>query len=342
MAGELSKSRWKGPTVQEIAKVAGVGSASVDRVLNNRPGVKETTRKRVLAALDKLTREQDEGAISLRICLFCDLGASFNAMVEKAVDRANRSVSGMRIDGQYVSTHEMEPIEFARRIEDEGAEADGVLVIAREHPAINRAIRKLVSSGQPVVTLTTDLPSSRRSAYVGNDQYAAGSVAAQLIGRILPEKRNNILLMMSVPFRSQQEREMGFRRVLRSEFPHLKIEERVTSDDSTETTRDQLAAYIEAHGCPAAVYNLAGANRGVAEALEAFGKTEETVFVGHELTPYSRALLEVGTMDYVISHDFVGEVTSAAEWIRASANGASVSEPVPTQISIHTRYNCGL
>ncbi len=199
-----------------------------------------------------------------------------------------------------------------------------------------------MGSGQPVVTLTTDLPSSRRSAYIGNDQYAAGSVAAQLIGQILPEKRNSILLMLSVSFRSQQEREMGFRRVLRSEFPHLKIEERVTSDDSTDTTREQLAAHIEAYGCPAAVYNLAGANRGVAEALEAYGKTHETVFVGHELPPCSRGLLEAGTMDYVISHDFVGEVTSAVEWIRAHANGAGVANPAPTQISIHTRYNGGL
>lgn len=335
------KGRWKGPTIQEIAKVAGVGPASVDRVLNNRPGVREKTRRRVVTALEKLTREQGDDVASLTIRLFCDSGASFNAMVEAAVDRVNRTSPGLRIEGHFVSTNEMEPISFARKVEVEGAEADGVVVIAREHPAINRAIRKLVGQGKPVVTLTTDLPSSRRSAYVGNDQYAAGSVAAQLIGQILPEKRNNILLMMSVPFRSQQEREMGFRRVLRSEFPHLKIEERVTSDDSTATTRQQLAAYIEAHGCPTAIYNLAGANRGVAEALEACGKAQETVFVGHELTSYSRALLETGTMDYVISHDFTGEVAAAAEWIRGHASGAAVSDPTPTQISIHTRYNCG-
>lgn len=335
------KARWKGPTVQEIAKLAGVGTASVDRVLNSRPGVKEKTRTRVLSALDKLTHEQDETATSLRIRLLCESGATFNAMVEMAVDRVNRSVAGIQIEGHYVSTNEMAPIPFALSIED-AADADGAIVVAREHPAINRAIRRLVGAGHPVVTLTTDLPSSRRSAYVGNDQYAAGSVAAQLIGQILPEKRNNILLMMSVSFRSQQEREMGFRRVLRSGFPHLKIEERVTSDDSTDTTREQLAAHIEANGCPAAVYNLAGANRGVVEALEAFGKAEETVFVGHELTPYSRALLEAGKMDFVISHDFVSEVTQAVKWIRSHVAGAGTSEPAPTQISIHTRYNCGL
>ncbi|WP_022706897.1 LacI family DNA-binding transcriptional regulator [Paracoccus zeaxanthinifaciens] len=333
--------RWKGPTVQEIAKLAGVGTASVDRVLNNRPGVKELTRTRVRAALEKLTREQDDTAGLLRVKLLCESGTSFNLMVETAVDRVNRSMAGIQIEGQYVSTNESDPVHFARRIE-EAAEHDGVIVVAREHPAINRAIRKVVGAGRPVVTLTSDLPSSRRSAYVGNDQYAAGSVAAQLIGKILPKQRSSILLMFSVAFRSQQEREMGFRRVLRSDFPHLKIEEKMTSDDSTETTRAQLAAHISTHGCPAAIYNLAGANRGVAEALEAVGRAEDTVFIGHELTPYSRALLETGTLDYVISHDFASEVGQAAEWIRSHATGTGTSEPAPTQITIHTRYNCGL
>ena len=37
-------------------------------------------------------------------------------------------------------------------------------------------------------------PSSRRSAYVGNDQYAAGSVAAQLIGQALTRTGQNILV----------------------------------------------------------------------------------------------------------------------------------------------------
>lgn len=341
MAKTSSMGRWKGPTVEEIAKLAGVGTASVDRVLNNRPGVKEKTRIRVLSAFDKLTQEQGEVAASLRVRLLCESGASFNAMVEMAVDRVNRSMAGLEIDDHYVSTNEMDPLPFARSIED-AADVDGVIVVAREHPAVNRAIRKLVGAGQPVVTLTTDLPSSRRSAYVGNDQYAAGSVAAQLIGQSLPEKGDSILLMLSVSFRSQQEREMGFRRVLRSRFPHLKIEERVTSDDRMETARAQLSAHIEANGCPAAIYNLAGANRGVALALQAFGKAADTIFIGHELTPSSRALLEEGTMDYVISHDFAGEVTQAANWIRSQASGSSAPVPAPTPISIHTRYNCGL
>jgi LacI family transcriptional regulator len=57
---------------------------------------------------------------------------------------------------------------------------------------------------------------------------------------------------------------MGFRRVLRSDFHHLHIDERVISDDMPETTFDHIMKYINTHGVPAAVYNVAGGNRGVA------------------------------------------------------------------------------
>jgi hypothetical protein len=41
-----------------------------------------------------------------------------------------------------------------------------------------------------------------RAVCVGNDQYAAGSVAVQLTGQILQDELNSILLIMSEPFRS--------------------------------------------------------------------------------------------------------------------------------------------
>jgi len=341
MAVKVQSRTWKGPSVHEIAKLAGVGSATVDRVLNNRSGVREKTRARVLGAFEKLRRDGADSEVSVQIRLFCDSGETFNAAMAAAESEVNRTVAGIDIQGTYVTTSDVEPLAFARRVEQEGSEADGVVVIAREHPAINRAIRRLCMIGRPVICLTTDLPSSRRNAYIGNDQYAAGSVAALLIGNALPKESNSILIVMSVPFRCQQEREMGFRRVLRSDFPYLKIEERVISDDRPESTCEQLTRYFEVNGHPAAIYNVAGANRGISKALEDAGKAHDTVFVGHELSNHSRSLLEAGTMDYVISHDFVAELATAARWIKDNLNGVT-TEPAYSQILVHTRYNCGL
>lgn len=340
MPKSMKGAGWKGPTVRAIAEMAGVGPASVDRVLNHRPGVKEATRQKVVAALDKLTAQQTDARV-LNIALFCTSGPAFNDQLAQAVQTVNRTVPGVEVRAHFETTQEIDAPLFAARMEKAGLDADGVVVVAHEHPAINGAIRKLTSAGTPVVCLTTDLPSSRRSAYVGNDQYAAGSVAAQLIGQILPQQNQSILLVMSIPFRCQQEREMGFRRVLRTEFSHLRIEERMISNDNPDTTRAQVLRYLETNGAPAAVYNVAGANRGVAGALEEAGLARSTIFIGHELTPFSRAIIEAGTMDYVISHDFAAELTAAVRSIDEHLNGGECAT-VNSQILIHTRFNCGL
>ena len=337
---DKSDPRWKGPTIRDIAKLAGVGSASVDRVLNNRPGVKAVTRNRVMAALEKLTAEQNAPGVR-QIALFCISGPAFNDQMRQAMQIANGSVPGVALTGHFFTTDAMEPTAFAAALEQAGQTASGVIVVAHEHPAINGALRKLGTAGRPTVCLTTDLPSSRRDVYVGNDQYAAGSVAAQLIGQILPRVAANILLVMSIPFRCQQDREMGFRRVLRQDFQHLTLHERVISNDDPDSTRDLLLRYLQSTTPPAAIYNVGGANRGVGAALKLSGLADKTIFIGHELTPYSRALLEEGTMDYVISHDFTAELITAAKAVDDRLRGID-SRPQISPILIHTRFNCAL
>lgn len=73
MVDHLQNRKWKGPKVQEIAQLAGVGPATVDRVLNNRSGVRERTRARVLAALEKLKNESADRDIPLHIVYFVTL-----------------------------------------------------------------------------------------------------------------------------------------------------------------------------------------------------------------------------------------------------------------------------
>ncbi|MBW4982306.1 substrate-binding domain-containing protein [Mameliella sp. CS4] len=337
---EDTKGTWKGPTIQEVAEVSGVGIATVDRVLNNRPGVREKTRERVRAAFDKLRLER-LNTPALRIALHCESGESFNEAIETAVQRLHRKQPGITLTSTYAVPNDLDANVFAADLLDRGRTADASIVVAREHPAINSAIRQLRRLGKPVVCLTTDLPSSRRSAYVGNDQSEAGAVAAQVIGRAMPRAPGQILLIMSVAYRCQKEREMGFRRVLRARFPHLRIEERLFTDERPETMRSQLVSHFEANGVPPAIYNVAGANRGVAQALDVTGEAPATLFVGHELTPVTQRLLKAGTMDFVVAHDFQAELTQAARWISDSLNGVE-SEPAPSQIMLHTRFNCSV
>ena len=339
--GEPGKPLWKQPSIREIAEIAGVGPATVDRVLNNRTHVSERARKRVFEALNKLTRERINGQERLEISLFCVSGESFNAEIAEAERQVNGSFPGVEIHGSYIATRSASPEKLRKEIETKGQKSDGVILIANEHPEYNRAVKTLRHNQIPVACLTTDLPNSMRSVYVGNDQVSAGSTVAYLIGKCLSARPQRILLVMSVPFRSQQERELGLRRVFRTDFPYLHIDEHVITDDDPEHTVGLISSYLESNEPPAAIYNTAGGNRGVALALQSFGLEKKILFIGHELTEHTRTLLEKGIMDFVISHDYVNEMRTAVRCIRNLLNGVTPEE-TSSQVLVHTRFNCGL
>ena len=71
-----------------------------------------------------------------------------------------------------------------------------------------------------MVTFVTDVPFSRRLAYVGVDNRAAGATAAYLITRWEPGQAGGVLVTLSSSsFRGEEEREIGFRATMRELAP---------------------------------------------------------------------------------------------------------------------------
>lgn len=337
-----SERGWRGPTIAEIARESGVGTATVDRVLNGRDSVREVTRKKVLAAFERLGGGATEKTEQprRRIAFLSDSGSSFNRTLEVAVQEYCRSAGTVDCAFTGVATFKVDPVKFANLIERTAEEWDGLVVVAREDLMINRAIRNVIARRVPVVCLTTDLPASGRAAYVGSDQTGAGATAAYLMGQVVGSRAGKILLIYSAPYRCQEERELGFRRVLRSEFAHLDVDARVNSKDDTDFVYRNVVRYIEDHGAPAGIYNVAAGNVGIGRALKEFDLHGKVVFIGHELNVNSRMLLETGVMNFAIGHDVGAEVAQAIELVGSHLDKRPVSGPAPTKVRIYTKYSC--
>jgi LacI family transcriptional regulator len=92
---------------------------------------------------------------------------------------------------------------------------------------------------------------------------------------------------------------------------------------------------LDQHPDLVGIYNIGGASDGVARALKEAGRDQQIVFIGHGLTPDTRALLIDGTLDALLNQNLHSTILSA---VRIFANVRAGRGPMtgvePMQISI--------
>lgn len=332
------KSHWKNVSIKKISEESGYGTATVDRVLNNRKGVSKKTKDKILKILNSLQNGNNKNN-KKNILVCCQSGPSYNKTLEHSLDVINNNVYKFNLIKNFIPAKDFKPIQFVKILK-ETSKFDGVIIVSQEDQKINNELIRIVNEGKTVITLTTDFPNSGRTIYIGNNQSNAGSTAAHIIGRNVAKKSGSILMVMSMPYRCQQERELGFRKVLRSEFPNLKIKESIFNLDTSEESYKNVKKYIKENGPPLGIYNIAGGNLGVAKALSEMNVKEDIVFVGHELNKNSRNLLENNKMDYVIGHDVELEIKSAFDILINFDENFEGKNSFFSDILIYNRYNC--
>ena len=159
----------------------------------------------------------------------------------------------------------------------------GVVLKAPDVPEVVDAIARLERAGIPVVTLVTDIPLSRRVAYVGIDNRAAGSTAAYLLHRLLGDRPGDVLIALSRSvFRGEEEREIGFRATMRSRSADRVLVEQTDTDGLDATVRESTLQTLQRSPGISSVYSIGGGNRAILEAFDAADRRCQ-VFVGHDL-----------------------------------------------------------
>ncbi len=301
-------------TLIDIAREAGVSAATVDRVLNNRSGVRSRTREIVLetaqrlgyiaeaAASSSTSRSQAHETIRLAFAL----PAGTNTFM-KILHRQIEMQAGSRpdLDVRIVTIEGFNPDRLARALQDLRGDAQGFGVVALDHPTVREALRSLASGGAKIVTLVSDILHVPRAAYIGIDNRAAGRLAGYLASRFLHENNAGKVAIFagSLSYRGHEEREMGFRHILVEEFPNLRIVELLEMLDDRDKAYAEASKLLDRHPDLAAIYNIGAGNPGIARALKERGREHSVIFIGHEVTEATKELLLDETMDAVIDQN---------------------------------------
>ena len=336
-------------TAGDVAAAAGVSLATVDRVLNGRPGVRGATAKAVQDAVERLGFRRDVAAASLargRRYRFRFLVPrlpqnSFMQAVRREIDAAALGGLDQRTAIAVDDYAAFDPADLARRLDAcRHGEAMGVAVVAVDAPEVRDAVARLADEGVAVVTVVSDASPSRRTCFIGPDNVAAGRVAATLLGRFAGGRRGRILTVAGrMTLRDHAERRLGFAQAMERDFPHLSLLPVAEGLDDWSITGPMVAEALRAAPDLVGIYSMGAGNRGIVAALVAAGRGADVVAVGHELTPFMREALLSGTFDACINQDPGDEVRRAVQTLKALSDGDRDYRPDPVRIDIYLKDN---
>jgi len=330
---DSKKSR---PNIVKVAKAAQVSTATVDRVLNNRSGVREATRTRVLRAAEMLGYLQQH-EISPVLSnkpgkLIFLLPSGTNPYLLQLADLIQSgdcvpAPFNIRCECHFVKG--FDPTALTEAIHDHGSRGDGIAMMGIEHPIVREAINETNKNGTPIVTIVSDVSHCDRAAFVGLDNRAAGRSAAYLLTRFITQQEGEVALIAgSLSYLAHNEREMGFLSLMQESFPKLRVIGVREGHDDFEENYQLTVSLLEQHPKLVGIYNIGGSSGGVASALREKGKSDSVVFIGHGLSNDTRSLLIDGTMDVVISQDPVTLVHNVCHIFSNIRNGLQAEENV--------------
>ena len=320
------------PTANDLARAAGVSLATVDRVLNARPGVRSATVEKVNKAIADLGYVRDSTAANLarrRVYnLLFILPQTSNEFV-KALEEQIALQSAKLLHHRTSISKRLVPLFDPQAIVEtldalDPAQTDGVAVFGPETPAVRDAVKRTRARGIAIVSLVADLPSSDRNYYVGIDNVAAGRTAAQLMGRFLNRAGRVLVITGSRLARDHLERRKGFDETIAENFPELVVTASVEGRDDPQLIRTLLPDVISSYPDLCGIYSSAAGNSGLIEFLKETGLHNDLVVIAHELTSSSRAALEQGVFDAIISQDTGHLVRSTIRLLKATADNMDI------------------
>jgi len=329
------------PKVADVAARAGVSTATVDRVINGRGGVHQKTVARVEEAIRAIvgpTRPAVtvvDPALRFDAVLSGERGGGTKALADAFAQVA--AETGANVEISFVET--MNPEALAERLRACAQRgSSGVAVQVLDHALVREAVAELARAEIPVVTVLTDIAGVDHLGYFGLDNRAAGRTAGLLMGRFCRGNGKLAVVWGGQLYRSHEERESGFRSVLRAERPDLQSLELITGNDNPEMTRARVRDALASHTDLIGIYCVGGGVAAAADAIEQASLAPQVVLIGHNYNPETKPYLLSGTIHALVHQDMGRIAADALACLAARRPVAAARIPIEIITRENTMY----
>lgn len=311
-------------TLEDIAKEINISRTTIYKVINNKGTVSEKTRETVLSALEKYHYTPNNNARNLAmnrryvIALINYVSSDaiyFASTIEKGIKQAVEAYGdhGLIINRYTSPIHHPE-----RQLSDiKTAYNAGIrhYIISAAAPDLMRpAVEKLKADGCSVILLSKEIPETSADAFIGIDDYKSGKLAAQLLGKMLPDGGNLQLLVAKKSlsnYAATTAKFKGFLERIHPAFPNISLLPVLNELDSRESIDAALTNALktrEIHGILDLTYRL-----DIVSDILVREKRQNIVLIGMDLFPEIETHLASQTIDAVIFQNIKAQTYLACE-----------------------------
>jgi LacI family transcriptional regulator len=288
------------PTIQDVAREAGLSTATVDRVLHGREKVREGTARQVYEAARQVgyhaapligqRLHSDLPRLRLGVVLHKEKQAfyqTFKAELERAVAAA----TNVRASVQIKFAPSQTPADFAALMDAFDDKVDAVAATAVTHPEVTEAVVRLNSKGIPCFALLNDFAQGVRQNYLGLNNMKIGRIAAYQIAATSRLPGKIAVFVGGYRWHGHELRETGFRSYFREHAPHFTVLDTSVNLETRQLTYEATLDLLNRHPDLRGIYCAGGGMEGAIAAVREVRQPGEVVLVVNELTPESRAAL---------------------------------------------------
>lgn len=324
------------PTITDLARDAGVSTATVDRVLNGREKVREATARKVYEAaerigyhaapliLQRLRSDLPERRLGI---LLQKENQEFYQRFANTFGAKVRACASVRGQPNIVFAKSQDPDEQAELIYELGQRNHAVAATAVNHHETTRAVRELYRRNVPVFALLNDFAQGLRHSYVGLNNMKIGRMAAWTIYSTGNRAGKVAVFVGGSRWHGHELRETGFRSYFREQPKRFELLETLVNLETRNVTYEATLDLLQRHADLRGIFVAGGGMEGAIEAVRERRAPGDVTMVVNELTEISSSALQDGYVTLIDSTPLEKLCGTLVEAMLDAADNGVTDEP---------------
>lgn len=297
--------------VKEIARRANVSIGTVDRVLNNRTGVADKTKEKILEIIKELDYQPNIMARRLaskkmlHFAILIPAASGETGYWEAPLNGVKQAAAEIKDYGVSVEIYffdQNDKATFSSRAKEIlKKEVHGVVLAPMFEDESLKFIKKCQAKEIPFVFINSDIETQESLSYIGPDLYQSGYLAAHLINYIIREQQHVLIVNISREIDLHHHllrKEEGFRAYYKANPRDIHIRKADVRQTDYKSVKSRLNKIL-AEQVPDVIFVTNSRVSTVAKYLEEAGH-QQVKLVGYDFLEENISYLKQGLIDFLI------------------------------------------